>query len=77
MPDAPWPLIEVAVEPRDAIASAQLREVLDQLTAADPSFVVGHDPESGQTVLKGMSEAHLEHKARLLLNVYGIACNFG
>ncbi|MBL6852050.1 MAG: hypothetical protein ISS15_09575 [Alphaproteobacteria bacterium] len=77
MPDAPYPLVEVAIEPQNEVAAAQLREALPQLAAADPSFTFDHDPECGQTVLKGASEAHLEQKVLMLERVYEIAVEIG
>jgi elongation factor G len=77
MPDAPCPLIETAIAPRDEIARAQLREALPQLAAADADFTFGRDAESGQIVLKVMREAQLEQTLMLLRSVYEIAFDAG
>jgi elongation factor G len=77
MPDAPYPLIEVAIVPANEIAAAQLREALPQLAAADSAFAFDHDSESGQTIIKGVSEAHLEHKLLMLKSIYEIAGRVG
>jgi elongation factor G len=56
----PEPVIEVAVEPKTKIDQEKLSVALHKLAAEDPSFRVGLDVESAQTVIKGMGELHLE-----------------
>jgi elongation factor G len=56
----PEPVIEVAVEPKSKADQEKLGVALSRLAAEDPSFRVSSDPESGQTVIKGMGELHLE-----------------
>jgi len=56
----PEPVIEVAVEPKTKADQEKMAEALARLAAEDPSFRVSSDPESGQTVIKGMGELHLE-----------------
>jgi elongation factor G len=58
--DFPDPVIEVAVEPRTKADHDKMSIALNRLAAEDPSFRVASDPESGQTVIKGMGELHLE-----------------
>ena len=58
--DFPDPVIEVAVEPRTKLDQEKMGMALHRLAAEDPSFRVTSDPESGQTVIKGMGELHLE-----------------
>ncbi|MEX2449818.1 MAG: elongation factor G [Rhodospirillales bacterium] len=56
----PDPVIEVAVEPKTKADQEKMSTALGRLAAEDPSFQVASDPESGQTVIKGMGELHLE-----------------
>ena len=70
------PLIEIAVEPKTKADQQKLAEALAKLAAEDPSFVVTTDHESGQTILKGTSEAHLDAKVGQL-KLEGIGYNIG
>ncbi|HEY4941575.1 MAG TPA: hypothetical protein VII56_09105 [Rhizomicrobium sp.] len=65
-------LLEVAIEPKSEVARASLREALEQLTAVDLTFGTAIDSESGQTLLRGTSEAQLEEKVGLLRSLYDI-----
>ena len=56
----PDPVIEVAVEPKTKADQEKMGVALQRLAAEDPSFKVSVDHESGQTVMKGMGELHLE-----------------
>ena len=56
----PEPVIEVAVEPKTKSDQEKMGLALNRLAQEDPSFRVASDPESGQTVIKGMGELHLE-----------------
>jgi elongation factor G len=56
----PDPVIEVAVEPKTKADQEKMSTALGRLAAEDPSFQVSSDAESGQTVIKGMGELHLE-----------------
>jgi elongation factor G len=56
----PEPVIEVAVEPKTKADQEKMGLALNRLAQEDPSFRVASDPESGQTVIKGMGELHLE-----------------
>ena len=56
----PEPVIEVAVEPKTKVDQERMSTALARLAAEDPSFRVSTDAESGQTVIKGMGELHLE-----------------
>jgi elongation factor G len=56
----PEPVIEVAVEPKTKGDQEKMGLALNRLAQEDPSFRVASDPESGQTVIKGMGELHLE-----------------
>ncbi|MFB0923390.1 MAG: elongation factor G, partial [Alphaproteobacteria bacterium] len=56
----PEPVIEIAVEPKTKADQEKMGQALQRLAAEDPSFRVSSDEESGQTILKGMGELHLE-----------------
>ncbi len=56
----PDPVIEVAVEPKTKADQEKMSIALSRLAAEDPSFKVSSDNESGQTIIKGMGELHLE-----------------
>ncbi|MAJ24061.1 MAG: elongation factor G [Rickettsiales bacterium] len=56
----PDPVIEVAVEPKTKADQEKMSEALGRLAAEDPSFGVSSDVESGQTIIKGMGELHLD-----------------
>jgi translation elongation factor EF-G len=58
----PW-LVEVAIEPKSKADREVLDITLAKLAAEDPSFRVSTDQESGQTILKGMGELHLDTKS--------------
>ncbi len=58
--DFPDPVIEIAVEPRTKSDQEKMSIALRRLAAEDPSFRVAVDPESGQTIMKGMGELHLD-----------------
>lgn len=64
----PEPLITLAVEPRSVRDKDRLEDALDLLCRADPTLSVGEDPETGQRLLSGMGELHLEIKVHQLLN---------
>jgi elongation factor G len=72
----PPPLIEIAIEPKSKADQEKLGVALARLTAEDPSFAVSTDLESGQTILKGLGELHLDAKVKLLKR-YGIGFNVG
>ncbi|HIO39888.1 MAG TPA: elongation factor G [Rhodospirillales bacterium] len=56
----PDPVIEIAVEPKTKADQEKMGQALGRLAAEDPSFQVSSDLESGQTIIKGMGELHLE-----------------
>ena len=62
----PDPVIEIAVEPKTKGDQEKLGVALSRLAAEDPSFRVSTDQESGQTILKGMGELHLDIKVDIL-----------
>ncbi|WP_441233800.1 hypothetical protein [Bradyrhizobium sp. 930_D9_N1_4] len=70
-------LVEVAIETASRVAHEKLLTVLAGLAAEDHTFMASHDPESCQTLLKGVSESHLASKIDTLKRTYGIAVNVG
>ncbi len=73
----PEPVIEVAVEPRTKADQEKLSSALAKLAAEDPSFRVGVDAESAQTVIKGMGELHLEIIVDRLKREFKVDANVG
>ncbi|MGD2105079.1 MAG: elongation factor G [Anaerolineae bacterium] len=68
----PEPVISVAVEPRSAADEERLNEGLQRLEEEDPTFVVEAHPETGQTLIKGMGELHLEILTDRLKREFGV-----
>ena len=73
----PDPVIEIAIEPKSKADQEKLSIALAKLAAEDPSFRVSTDPESGQTILKGMGELHLDIKVDILKRSYKVEANIG
>src|SRR3954471_23317135 len=73
----PDPVIEIAVEPKSKADQEKLGIALSKLAAEDPSFRVHTDQESGQTILKGMGELHLDIKVDILRRTYKVDANIG
>ena len=73
----PDPVIEVAVEPKTKADQEKMGVALSRLAAEDPSFRVGSDPESGQTVIKGMGELHLEILVDRMKREFKVEANVG
>jgi elongation factor G len=73
----PDPVIEIAVEPKSKADQEKLGVALAKLAAEDPSFRVSTDQESGQTILKGMGELHLDIKIDILKRTYKVDANIG
>ncbi|WP_299016592.1 elongation factor G [uncultured Caulobacter sp.] len=73
----PAPVIEIAVEPKSKADQEKLGVALQKLAAEDPSFTVSTDHESGQTILKGMGELHLDIKIDILKRTYKVEANVG
>jgi elongation factor G len=70
-------VVEIAIEPKSKADQERLRAALAKLAAEDPSFGVSTDHESGQTILKGVSERHLEAKLDVLRRTYKVDANVG
>jgi elongation factor G len=73
----PDPVIEVAIEPKTKGDQEKMGMALVRLAQEDPSFRVTTDQESGQTILKGMGELHLEIKVDILKRTYKVDANVG
>jgi elongation factor G len=73
----PDPVIEIAIEPKSKADQEKLGVALQKLAAEDPSFRVSTDQESGQTILKGMGELHLDIKVDILRRTYKVDANIG
>jgi elongation factor G len=73
----PDPVIEVALEPKSKADQEKMGVALQRLAQEDPSFRVSTDPESGQTILKGMGELHLDIKVDILKRTYKVEANVG
>ena len=73
----PEPVIEIAIEPKTKADQEKLGIALSKLAAEDPSFRVSTDSESGQTILKGMGELHLDIKVDILKRTYKVDANIG
>jgi elongation factor G len=73
----PDPVIEIAIEPKSKADQEKLGVALAKLVAEDPSFRVNTDQESGQTILKGMGELHLDIKVDILKRTYKVEANIG
>ena len=68
----PDPVISIAVKTKDKGQHEKLSIALGKLVAEDPSFRVEVDQESGETILKGMGELHLDIKVDILRRTYGV-----
>ena len=68
----PDPVISIAVAPKDKGGAEMMGIALSKMVAEDPSFQVQTDEESGETILKGMGELHLDIKVDILKRTHGI-----
>ena len=68
----PDPVISMAVAPKDKAASEKMGIALAKMIAEDPSFLVSTDEESGETILKGMGELHLDIKIDILKRTHNV-----
>ena len=68
----PEPVISIAVKPKDKGQAEKLGTAIGKMVAEDPSFQVETDEDSGETILKGMGELHLDIKADILKRTYGV-----
>jgi elongation factor G len=75
--DFPEPVIGVAVEPKTQADVDKLSMALNKLAEEDPTFQVKIDPDSGQTIIQGMGELHLEILVDRLKREFKVECNQG
>ena len=75
--DFPDPVIELAIEPKSKADQEKMGQALGRLVQEDPTFRVSTDQETGQTVIKGMGELHLEIKVDILRRTYKVDANVG
>jgi len=73
----PEPVIDIAIEPRTKADMDKLGEALGRLAQEDPSFRVSTDPETGQTLISGMGELHLEIISDRLVREFGVDAQVG
>lgn len=73
----PDPVISIAVAPNDKAASEKLGVAIGKMVKEDPSFRVETDEDSGETILKGMGELHLDIKIDILKRTHGIDVTVG
>ena len=73
----PEPVIHVAVEPKTKIDQEKMGLALNRLAQEDPSFRVRSDEESGQTIISGMGELHLEVLVERMKREFGVEANVG
>jgi elongation factor G len=75
--DFPEPVISVAIEPKTQQDMDRLGMALGKLTEEDPTFLINTDPDSGQTIIRGMGELHLEILIDRLRREFKVECNQG
>jgi len=75
--DFPEPVISVAIEPKGKVDEEKLRDSLAKIALEDPSFTVSIDLDSGQTLISGMGELHLEIIIDRLVREFKVGANIG
>jgi len=75
--DFPAPVIAVAIEPKTKADQEKLGNALAKLTQEDPTFKVNTDPDTGQTLISGMGELHLEILVDRMVREFNVAANVG
>ncbi|MFC4701478.1 elongation factor G [Glaciecola siphonariae] len=75
--DFPDPVISIAVEPKSQADQEKMGIALSKLAAEDPSFRVKTDEESGQTIISGMGELHLDIIVDRMKREFSVSCNVG
>jgi len=73
----PEPVISIAVEPKTQAAQEKMGIALGKLAAEDPSFRVESDEETGQTIISGMGELHLDILVERMKREFSVECNVG
>jgi elongation factor G len=75
--DFPTPVIQLAVEPKTKADQEKMGLAINKLAQEDPTFRVNTDPETGQTILSGMGELHLEIIVDRMMREFGVVANVG
>jgi len=75
--DFPEPVIQIAVEPKTQADQGKIAEALNKIMSEDPTFRVYYNKETGQTLISGMGELHLEIVTERLAKEYNIDFNIG
>ena len=75
--DFPTPVIQLAVEPKTKADQEKMGMAIAKLAQEDPTFRVNTDPETGQTILSGMGELHLEIIVDRMMREFGVVANVG
>ncbi len=73
----PQPVISVAIEPKTKAAGDRLDNALTKLAEEDPTFIIHYDGETGQTIIAGMGELHLEVIVERILREFQVGANVG
>ncbi|MFC1977124.1 elongation factor G [Chloroflexota bacterium] len=73
----PEPVLSVAIEPKTKLDQDRMGEALQKLTEEDPTFKVAYSDETGQTIISGMGELHLEVLVRRLLSEFRVGAKVG
>jgi len=73
----PEPVISISVTPKDKGSTEKMGIAIGKMVAEDPSFIVETDEDSGETILKGMGELHLDIKVDILKRTYGVELQVG
>jgi len=73
----PQPVISVTIEPKSRVDQDRLDDALTKLSQEDPTFITRYDQETGQTIISGMGELHLEVIVERLLREYQVGANVG
>ena len=73
----PDPVISVAIHPRDKAGTEKMGVALNKMIQEDPSFQVATDEDSGETLIKGMGELHLDIKVDILRRTHGVEVEMG
>ena len=73
----PDPVIDIAIEPKDKVAQEKMAVALSKLAEEDPTFKVHTNQETGQTIIAGMGELHLDIIVDRLKREFKVECNVG
>ena len=73
----PDPVISIAVSPKDKVNAEKLGTAIGKMVKEDPTFIVETDIDSGETILKGMGELHLDIKVDILKRTHGVEVEVG